>query len=135
MKYAFINDNLVLDIKESDEEQNSQVAHLYQHVWPIDSLSPEPQVGWAFVNGVLRKNLGEITPRQLRQAMVLSGVALSMIDDVLGTLPEPLRSLASISWNYAVAFDRYDPLVIDVGSALGWGSSDLDMLWELAGSL
>jgi len=77
----------------------------------------------------------DVTPRQIRQALLLSGISMSQIEDALASLPDPQKSFAQIEWEFSVAFKRNRPLVAAVGSILGWTSDQLDALWRLAGSL
>lgn len=76
-----------------------------------------------------------ITPRQIRQALILSGVNLTDIDNALSTLPEPQQSLAKAEWLYATSFDRHRPLVVSVGQMLGWTNEQLDALWAYGSTL
>jgi len=77
----------------------------------------------------------DVTPRQIRQALILSGVSTATIDNALDTLSEPTRSLAKTEWEFSIAFKRKRPLVISVGQMLGWTSEQLDALWKFAGTL
>lgn len=77
----------------------------------------------------------DVTPRQMRQALVLMGVSLETIESALDALPEPHKSLARIEWEYSVAFQRQRPLVSQVAALLGWDSNQLDQLWYFAASL
>lgn len=77
----------------------------------------------------------DVTPRQIRQALILSGVSLSQIDLALDTFPEPIKSLAKAEWEYSNSFQRMRPLVNSVGQMLGWTNAQVDALWKLAGSL
>lgn len=79
--------------------------------------------------------LPDVTPRQMRQALVLSGISMSMIEDALASLPEPTKSMAQIEWEYSLAFQRNRPLVAQVGQMLGWTSEQLDELWRFASTL
>ena len=76
-----------------------------------------------------------VTPRQIRQALVLSGVSMEIIDAAIDSLPEPHKILARIEWEYSTAFIRANPLVAQIGQVLGWSSEQIDELWKLAGSL
>lgn len=102
-------------------------------------LSEEQQI---LLDFTVEKHVGppliaihDVTPRQMRQALVLSGVSVQQIEDALDSLDEPMRSLARIEWEYSTAFQRHRPLVQQVGIMLGWTSTQLDNLWILAGSL
>lgn len=77
----------------------------------------------------------DVTPRQIRQAMVLSGITMDQIDTALDALPEPTKSLAKIEWEYSTLFIRSNPLVAQVGVMLGWTSEQLDNLWKFAKGL
>lgn len=81
------------------------------------------------------KPIPDVTPRQIRQALILSGVSLSSIDSAIAGLPSPMNDLAAAEWEYSIAFERNRPLVIEVATMLGWTSAQLDALWILAGSL
>lgn len=74
----------------------------------------------------------DVTPRQMRQALILSGISLANIDATIATLPDPIKSLAQVEWEYSIAFERNRPLVAEVGAMLGWTSNQLDALWALA---
>lgn len=76
-----------------------------------------------------------VSPRQIRQALILQGISLSQIETALDGLPEPTRSLAKIEWEYSVGFVRANPLVAQVAVILGWTPEQLDALWVFAGSL
>lgn len=78
---------------------------------------------------------GPVTPRQMKQALVLSGVTLQQIEDALNSLSEPTRSLAKIEWEYSLEFQRTRPIVASVGAMLGWSSQQLDSLWAFAATL
>lgn len=79
--------------------------------------------------------IADVTPRQIRQALILSGISLADIDAALNSLPESTRSLAQIEWEYSVVFQRNKPLVESVATLLGWTSQQLDDLWIFAKSL
>lgn len=76
-----------------------------------------------------------VTPRQIRQALILSGVSMQMIDGAIASMPEPHKSMAQIEWEYSTAFIRSNPLVSQIGYALGWTSQQIDDLWKFAASL
>ena len=67
-----------------------------------------------------------ITPRQLRLWLVRNGHALSTVTAVINTLPEPQKTEAQINWEYAVEFLRTDPLLIQLGQALGITPAQID---------
>ena len=88
----------------------------------------------AYAAPVVRE-IKPVTPRQIRQALILSGIPLSEIDSAFAAFPEPTKSLAQVEWEYSTLFIRTNPLVATVGQLLGWTSEQLDQLWLMAGSL
>ena len=131
MKYAFINDNEVKFTADFESEEQAMLeSHLYQQVVLIDGVSPEPQAGWKWSNGVIYQEFAPLSPRQIRLALIIMGISLSDIDANLDLLPEPTKSLAKVSWEYSLEFYRDDPLVDSVASLLGWTSEQTDYLWD-----
>lgn len=136
MSFVFINDNMVVRIEdEMTLLEASEISYKYQLVIDSSSMLRQPKVGWVFDKGIVRPNIPSVTPRQIRQAMILSGISLLSIESALDNLPDPQRSLAKTEWEYSVAFDRYRGLVSSVGAMLGYNDDQLDALWLLAGSL
>lgn len=76
-----------------------------------------------------------VTPRQIRQALIISGVSIASIEAAIASLPEPHKSFAQIEWEYSTAFIRTNPLVAQIGAIVGFNEEQLDNLWKLAGSL
>ena len=76
-----------------------------------------------------------VTPRQIRQALILSGILLTDIEAVISMLPEPQRYLAKVEWDYSLTYDRNRPLVATVAKKLGMTDDQIDKLWDLASSL
>lgn len=134
MIYAFVNDNTVKKVEEATEEQVLDQAPHYQQIIPTEGLPRMPLVGWIYVAGKLQPDIKDVTPRQIRQALLLSGVSLGMIDAALNSLPEPTRSFAVVEWEYSTLVKRNRPLVSNVGLMLGWNDDQLDDLWRLAGT-
>lgn len=79
--------------------------------------------------------IAPVTPRQMRQAMVLSGISMNQVEQSLATLPEPQKSLAQIEWEYSTLFIRSNPLVSQVGAIFGMSPQQLDDLWRFAATL
>ena len=132
MEYVLINDFIVREIKEMDEESVALISNHWQWVLPIDYFSRRPSVGWIFDKGVSYPDIKPVTPRQIRQAWILSGRSLDMIDSVINTLPEPNRSLAKAEWEYSTLVFRNNKLVGMLGSLAGFTADQLDDLWNFA---
>lgn len=135
MLFAFINDNKIVKIEEYENSSLIIDSHMVQQVIEITSISPQPKIGWLYSNGVLKANIPDVTPRQIRQALILNGVSVDMIEAALNSLPEPNRSLAITEWEYSTMFLRSNKLVSAIGQMLGWGSGQLDALWLMAAKL
>lgn len=89
----------------------------------------------AFNNALAKATIHNVTPRQIRLALLQYGINESMIDAALNSLPEPQKSIALIEWNYSSFFERNWPLVDQVAALLGWTESQIDSLWILAATL
>lgn len=76
-----------------------------------------------------------VTPRQMRIALVMSGISLSTIEAIIDSLPEPQKSVTKITWEYSVEFQRKNPILIAMAPALGFNSQQLDQLFTLASTL
>lgn len=134
-RFAFVNDNKVQKTEEHESFDNILDSHLFQIVIDVTDYSRAPQVGWAWERGRLIFKLPDVTPRQIRQAMILAGVSMAQIEAAIDAMPEPNRTLAKIEWEYSTAFIRANPLVAGVGMMLGWTEEQLDALWITAGRL
>jgi hypothetical protein len=77
----------------------------------------------------------EITPRQARQALFMSGISEAMIVGALNSLSDPTKTMALIEWEYSTAFLRNNHLVNEVGGALGWSNAQIDALFILGATL
>lgn len=111
----------------------------------IEFATEEERDNWATENGANDTSeeervpappiIPDVTPRQIRQALILSGISLQTINDTIATLPEPTRSLAQTEWEYSIAFQRNRPLVSSMAALLGLTSTQVDNLWLLAATL
>lgn len=61
----------------------------------------------------------EITKRQLRLWLVRNGIALATVEAAIDAMPEPARTEAQIEWNDASVYSFSNPLVIQIGAAIG----------------
>ena len=134
-RFAFVNDNKVQKIEEHESLENILDAHLFQIVIDVTDYVRPPQVGWTWEKNRLIFKLPDVTPRQIRQAMILAGVSMAQIEAAIDAMPEPNRTLAKIEWEYSTAFIRANPVVAGVGMMLGWTDEQLDALWITAGRL
>ena len=77
----------------------------------------------------------DITPRQIRLALLFQGITDADVRGGLDTLPEPQKSAAIIEWEYSTVYVRDNALVSSVATMLGWTSQQLDDLWIYAYTL
>jgi len=135
MKIAFVNDNKIIKIEDHNDFSTIIDSHLFQTAIDITELVPQPEVGWLWDGKFLFKNIPSVTPRQIRQALVLTGISIETIETTLASLPEPAKSLATIEWEYSTLFIRNNNFVKQLGPMLGFTNDQLDQLWLLAGKL
>lgn len=76
-----------------------------------------------------------VSQRQLRTQLVIQGINLSNIQTAIDSLQEPDKSIAQIAWDYAVVFERKDPLLIAIASSLNLTESDLEQIYINASKL
>lgn len=86
-------------------------------------------------NGTASVIIPNVTARQIRQALILSGITLAQIETAIEGLSEPHKSLAKVEWEYSNTFERNRPLVAQVAIMLGWTETQLDNLWLYAATL
>ena len=77
----------------------------------------------------------DITPVQLRTALVLSGISLESIAAIVDSFPEPQRTIAYVKWEYAVVYERNDVMVDVIAGALELTSEQIDNIWLLGATL
>jgi hypothetical protein len=76
-----------------------------------------------------------VSPRQMRIALIISGISPQDIESALDTLPEPNRSIAKTTWEYSVEFQRNNPILISLAPMLGLTEQQVDDLFTLASTL
>lgn len=70
-----------------------------------------------------------ITSRQLRLQLVLSGFDLNNINLIIDSLPEPNKSIAKVSWEYATTFEREHQMLGLIAQQLGITETELDTIF------
>ena len=73
-----------------------------------------------------------VQPRQIRLALVASGISLEGISQTIDALPEPNKTVAAISWEYAVEIRRDNALVAAVAHQLSLTTQQVDNIFILA---
>lgn len=67
-----------------------------------------------------------LTRRQLRLWLLRQEIPTSAVEALIDALPEPARSEARIEWADASAYERGNPLIHSIGSALGLTAEQMD---------
>lgn len=106
-----------LDLPEGTSEEVWQ-AELAKYAAP-----PEPVT------------IPDVTPRQIRSALILNGITEQQVLDAFNVLEEPNKSLAVIGWNHSLSYVRAEPIVDLIGAELEVSSEWIDNLWFLAATL
>lgn len=73
-----------------------------------------------------------LTARQLRLALLASGITPTMVNDELMKLPSPQREASQIEWEYANLYQRDHPLVTQFGSVFNLTPEQVDQMWLAA---
>ena len=77
----------------------------------------------------------QVTPRQIKLALLRSGYNLSTIQSFILSLSEPQASEVLIWWNEATTFDRSNSVLNEVAPQMGFTQKDLDELFIFASAL
>lgn len=72
--------------------------------------------------------------RQGRRALLDAGL-LATADALIAAMPSPARERAKIDWDDAQTFDRDNPLLIQLASALGLDDAAIDALFVAAAAV
>lgn len=73
-----------------------------------------------------------ISPRQLRLALLSSGISPDSILNQINLIPDPaLKASALIEWEYSTEFKRNHPLVQSIATALALTEEQVDNIFKL----
>lgn len=78
------------------------------------------------------KAIEDISPRQIRMALLSQGLTESAIDSAINSLSSPSKEQAMIAWKYSTTFKRNAEAVAAIGALLNLSSEQLDALWKAA---
>ena len=76
----------------------------------------------------------EVTMRQARLALLGAGL-LTQVGTAIAGMSSPQKEAAQIEWEYSNSLHRAQPLVVQLGAALGLTSAQLDDLFVTASKL
>jgi hypothetical protein len=113
--------------------------------WTTDAgLPPDTEIrrmlrDWVTAGGVIAPYASPpapivpITRRQLRLWLVRNGVTTLQVETVIAAIqPEQAREEAWIEWQDASSYERTNPLVVQVGQALGLTDAQMDAAFREA---
>ncbi|MGQ3209548.1 hypothetical protein [Shinella sp.] len=81
----------------------------------------------------IRAGLQPITRRQLRLTLVRNGFSLDSIVGIIAGLPNgQAKDEAQIEWDDATTFDRLNPTLLTIASALELSPETVDTMWNEA---
>lgn len=137
MKYAFIKDNIAVEVVTNDPFMLF-IPHYAEQFQIVDDNCQSGMVlqngGWELPAPLPAPVPQEITMRQARLALLDIGL-LANVQTAINTLPEPDKTKAQIEWEYSNALQRSNPFVTTLGTALGLSSDDIDNLFITASRL
>lgn len=68
-----------------------------------------------------------VTPAQIRLWLISNGISLDTVAQMIAAIPhEATREAASVRWEYGLVVLRDDPLVQQMGAALGFTTEQMD---------
>ena len=76
----------------------------------------------------------EVTMRQARLALLQSGL-LDKVNAAIAGMQSPQKEAAEIEWEYSNSLKRSQPLVVQLGAALGLDTAALEELFLTASTL
>lgn len=83
-----------------------------------------------------RPKIRAVSPRQIRLAILQSGLSLQQIDSIINNIADSTAKIkAQVEWNYAIQFERDHPLIAQFGAALNLTSAQIDAIFNLAKTL
>ena len=140
--HACLYNLTVVEILEVEtEEKFQELSKVYTSVIEIENEPIRPNVGWtlngtSWVEGVLPpSSIKSVTPRQMRIALVSSGISIETIEGMIDALEEPDKSVTKITWEYSTSFEIDNPVLNGMAPLLGLTSTDVDNLFLLASTL
>ena len=91
--------------------------------------------GTQWVRPVVKRAVpAEVTRRQARRALHDAGW-LTAVEEAIANLPEPRKSAAAIDWQDSNTFQRTNPTLQALASALGLSDAQLDDLFIAAAQI
>jgi len=117
-------------IEQSDFKTNQEAidwqAHLENDLGYVDCT---------FLITETKEAIEDISPRQIRMALLSMGLTEAAIDSAISTLSSPSKEQAMIAWKYSTTFKRSEVAVAMIGALLSLSSEQLDGVWKIGSNL
>lgn len=130
MKYAIIENDVVVNIAIADEPQGAN--------WRQDDNAG---IGWVDVGGVLKAPPTPasqvptvLTMRQARLVLFTAGL-INSVQAAIDSLPSPQKEKAQIEWEYSNEVQRHNGFVSQLAPALGLTGEQVDALFVTGAAL
>jgi len=141
-KHAILDNNIVVEVSDINDAEYEVLIKTHQLLIDVQDFAITPQVGWILDGNKLVPPSSEQTPipvsvtsRQIRLALLYSGISLSVIDAAINSMPEPTKSVARVTWDYSTLVFRNNPMIATMQPALGLTKEQIDQLFILASTL
>lgn len=127
--------------------ENDRICQVQETEFPVApplewvACPDECTTEWTYVDGTFEPPVpppvyipSVVSMRQARLALYQQGL-LSQVQTTIDSMPEPNKTVAQITWDYATEVNKSDPLVAALSMELGLDSATLDALFTLASTL
>jgi len=114
------------------DESGIELSPAIEAVAACDETIPAP---YSFEISSINPPIEDISPRQIRMALLSLGLAENAIDGAISNLSSPQKEQAMIAWKYSTTFKREAEAVSMIGSLLSLSSEQLDQIWKIGSNL
>lgn len=115
-------------IEQSEFSTNEEAVNWQTHLEALGYIG-------TFEIGSINPPIEDISPRQIRMALLSLGLAENAIDGAISNLSSPSKEQAQIAWKYSTSFKRDAEAVSIIGSLLSLSSEQLDQIWKIGSNL
>lgn len=118
---------IVEGLEEKHTEANATIATLQAKIESLEAtiveLTPPPKPE-------------SVTPAQIRLWLIANGISLDTVAQMISAIPdEATRASAQVRWEYGLVVLREDPLVQQMGAALGLTTEQMDAAFVAASQI
>ena len=122
--------------KEGKPDEQSDFATEQEAIdWQAHLVNDLGYVDCTFEILQVNPPIEDISPRQIRMALLNLGLAENAIDGAISNLSSPQKEQAQIAWKYSTSFKRDAEAVAIIGALLSLSSEQLDQIWKIGSNL